>query len=50
MAPNGSMVLFGTVYRGQNVLGMAATDGSIQLRLPSRNGEVQDPAWSPFLS
>lgn len=50
MAPNGSMVLFGTLYRGQNVLGMAATDGSIQLRLPARNGEVQDPAWSPFLS
>lgn len=50
MAPNGSMVLFGTYYHGQNVLGMAATDGSIQLRLPARNGEVQDPAWSPFLS
>ncbi len=50
MAPNGAMVLFGTWYKGQNVLGMAATDGSIQLRLPARNGEVQDPAWSPFLS
>ncbi len=50
MAPNGGMVLFGTWYKGQNVLGMAATDGSIQLRLPARNGEVQDPAWSPFLS
>lgn len=50
MAPNGAMVLFGTWYKGQNVLGMAATDGSIQLRLPARSGEVQDPAWSPFLS
>lgn len=50
MAPNGAMVLYGTYYRGRNILGMAATDGSIQLRLPARNGEVQDPAWSPFLS
>jgi len=50
MAPNGSMVLFETVYNGRTVLGMAATDGSVQIRLPARNGEVQDPAWSPFLS
>lgn len=50
IAPNGSMVLYGTLYGGRSVLGMAATDGSIQLRLPARSGEVQDPAWSPFLS
>jgi TolB protein len=49
MAPNGSMVLFGTLSRGRNVLGMVATDGSVQLLLPARNGEVQDPAWSPYL-
>lgn len=49
-APNGTMVLFGTLYKGKSVLGMVATDGSVQIRLPSRNGEVQDPAWSPFLS
>lgn len=50
MAPNGSMVLFGTLHNGRSVLGMVATDGSVQIRLPSRIGEVQDPAWSPFLS
>jgi TolB protein len=50
MAPNGSMVLFGSIYNGRSVLGMAATDGSVQVRLPARDGEVQDPAWSPFLS
>lgn len=49
IAPNGSMVLYGTLSRGRNVLGMVATDGSVQLILPARNGEVQDPAWSPFL-
>ncbi len=47
MAPNGSMVLYETLYGGRNVLGMVSTDGRIQLRLPARNGEAQDPAWSP---
>lgn len=50
MAPNGSMILFGTEYQGRNVLSMISTDGRVQVRLPARNGEVQDPAWSPFLS
>lgn len=50
MAPNGSMILYGAIYNGRSVLSMVATDGSVQLRLPTRNGEVQDPAWSPFLS
>jgi TolB protein len=50
IAPNGGMVLYGSLNRGRSVLAMAATDGSIQLYLPARNGEVQDPAWSPFLT
>lgn len=50
IAPNSSMVLFGTLHQGRSVLGMVATDGSVEIRLPSRNGDVQDPAWSPFLS
>ncbi len=50
IAPNGSMVLYGTLYSGRSVLSMVASDGSVQVRLPARNGEVQDPAWSPFLS
>jgi TolB protein len=50
IAPNGSMVLYGTNYNGRNVLGMASSDGRVQIRLPARSGDVQDPAWSPFLS
>lgn len=50
IAPNSSMVLYGTFYNGHNVLSMVATDGSVQLRMPARDGDVQDPAWSPFLS
>lgn len=50
IAPNGSMVLYGTIANGTSVLGMVATDSSVELKLPARQGEVQDPAWSPFLS
>jgi TolB protein len=49
IAPNGSMILYDTVYGGRNVLAMVSADGRVQLRLPARNGEAQDPAWSPFL-
>jgi TolB protein len=50
VAPNGSMVLYGTLYGGRSVLGMVSSDGKVLVRLPSRNGDVQDAAWSPFLS
>ncbi len=50
IAPNGSMIVFEAYDSGRNVLGMVTTDGKVHLRLPARNGEVQDPAWSPFLS
>jgi TolB protein len=50
IAPNGSMVLYGALYGGRNVLGMVSSDGRVQLRLPARDGDVQDPSWSPFLS
>jgi TolB protein len=50
VAPNGSMVLYDTVFQGRNILAMVSTDGRIQLRLPAFSGEAQDPAWSPFLT
>ena len=50
VAPNGSMIVYDTVFQGRNVLAMVSADGRVQLRLPDRNGEAQDPAWSPYLS
>ncbi len=47
VAPNGSLVLYGNEY---GVLGIVSTDGRVQLRLPAREGEVQSPAWSGFIS
>lgn len=50
LAPNGKMVLYGTRFAGHEVLGLVSIDGRIKLRLPSQEGDVQDPSWSPFLS
>ncbi len=49
LAPNGKMILYGTRLGGREVLGLVSTDGRVKLRLPSAEGSVQDPSWSPFL-
>lgn len=50
VAPNGKMVAFAEIYDGSKILGMASIDGDVKLRLPAQEGNVQDPAWSPFLN
>lgn len=50
VAPNGKMIIYATEYGGQGVLAQVSIDGQVKLRLPAREGIVQEPAWSPFLS
>lgn len=50
LSPNGAMVLYGTQEGDRQILGLVTLDGRGQLRLPAREGSVQEPAWSPFLS
>ncbi len=47
-APNGSMVMYSTTYRGRGILGSVSRDGRVHQRLEARSGEVREPAWSPF--
>ena len=49
-SPNGQMVLYESKPDKQSLLGMVSVDGRIRLRLPTPQGDVQDPTWSPFLS
>ena len=48
IAPNGSMLLYATKYRGRGVLAAVALDGGFKYRLPSPNSDVREPAWSPW--
>lgn len=50
VAPNGKMVVYATKAGGKNVLAMVSTDGKVNMQLPDQLGDVQEPAWSPFLS
>lgn len=49
LAPNGKMIIYATQYGGRGVLAQVATNGQVKLRLPAREGTVQEPAWSPYL-
>ncbi len=50
VAPNGAMVIFATQQGSQGVLGAVSSDGRASFRLPSQQGDVREPAWSPYLN
>ena len=50
IAPNGSMVLYATKYAGRGILAAVSVDGGVKFRLPAREGDVREPAWSPYMS
>lgn len=49
VAPNASMLLYATKHNGSGVLAAVSIDGNVKYRLPSRFGDVREPAWSPYL-
>ncbi len=49
VSPNSRLVLYATHYQDKGVLGIVSIDGRIRMRLPAREGDVQEPAWSPYL-
>lgn len=50
IAPNGSMVLYATKFGDRGILSAVSVDGGVKFRLPSRSGDVREPAWSPFMN
>ncbi|ACL73309.1 Tol-Pal system beta propeller repeat protein TolB [Thioalkalivibrio sulfidiphilus] len=49
-APNGSMIIYATAGRGgQGELAAVSADGRVRQSLVLQEGEVREPAWSPFL-
>jgi TolB protein len=51
IAPNGNMIVYATVDVGKDkgMLAEVSIDGKVQLLLPAQEGNVEEPAWSPFL-
>lgn len=48
IAPNGSIILYATQEGIRGVLAAVSLDGRVKFRLPSTDGDVREPAWSPF--
>lgn len=48
VAPNGAMLLYATQHRKKGVLAAVSMDAGVKFRLPSKQGDVREPAWSPF--
>jgi TolB protein len=49
-APNGSMIIYATETAGRGVLEAVSVDGRGHQRLGVRQGDVREPAWSPYIS
>ena len=48
-APNGGMIIYATTGVRGGQLAAVSTDGRIHQRLGLQQGDVREPAWSPFL-
>ncbi len=47
IAPNRSMLIYATQHAGQGILAAVSIDGGVKFNLPSSEGDVREPAWSP---
>ena len=47
VAPNGSMVIYAASEANRSILAAVSVDGDVKFRLPSKYGDVREPAWSP---
>ncbi|GHS82961.1 protein TolB [Pseudomonas sp. PAGU 2196] len=50
VAPNGTMLIYATRQQGRGVLMLVSLNGRVRLPLPTAQGEVREPSWSPFLN
>lgn len=49
VAPNGTIVVYATQQGSRGVLNAVSADGRASFVIPSAEGNVREPAWSPFL-
>jgi TolB protein len=50
VSPNGVMVMYAAKYTGRSILAAVSVAGDVRFLLPSKNGDVREPAWGPYLN
>lgn len=49
VSPDGTMIIYATRHQGREVLMLVSINGRVRLALPTAQGQVREPSWSPFL-
>jgi TolB protein len=49
VAPNGAMLIYATKQGDRGILSAVSLDAGVRYDLPAKDGDVREPAWSPFL-
>ena len=50
VAPNGTMLIYATRQQDRGVLMLVSINGRVRLPLPTAQGDVREPSWSPYLN
>lgn len=46
-SPNGDVLVYATKAGGRDIVTMVSANGQTRMNLPSKAGDVRDPAWAP---
>ncbi len=49
VSPNGVMVMYAAKYNKQSILAAVSVDGDVRFLVPSKSGDVREPAWGPYI-
>jgi len=50
ISPNGQMLIYSAQDGNKGVLGIISKDGKSNYRIPSTDGDVREPSWSPYIN
>ena len=50
VSPNGVMVMYAAKYNKRSILAAVSVAGDVKFLIPSKNGDVREPAWGPYLN
>ncbi|GGM05748.1 protein TolB [Pseudomonas asuensis] len=50
VAPNGTMVIYASRQQDRGVLMLVSINGRVRITLPTTQGDVREPSWSPYLN